>query len=782
MLKRISECCAVRKPILALTLFLWICKPGLLVSQVLPPPGQPVEHTLTTVAAIRALSLNEVASGFPVELRAIVTYYEPINGRLFVQDSTGGIYILPPPSVPAVQPGDEVLIVGATTPNFSANILATGIRFLAHARLPAPLPVSWREVVDRANDCRYVSVTGTIRSATLQVADASIASQPYLLLDLQTDGGSVRVHMEGAHGIAPFGLLDAKVRLTGVVGAIFDGKFRQNGADLWVSSPAHMEILQPGHGNLAALPLADISRIMSSSYVHNESQRVHVRGSITLYQPGMELVLETPDRQAVLVQTYDQSPLPVGQVVDVVGFPFVHEYSEEINQANVLPTPHMRAIQPVPIQWDDAMAGQYPYNLISMDGRVAAEVHERHQDTLVIQSGLHVFSAILSRAVWNQDYDQMALPAISIGSTVRVTGICFVHAGGPWTTGQWFEVQMRSPRDVAVLVSPSWWTVGHPFALSAALLALVVTALLWALVLQSKVRKQSQQLRLTMESEAARERRIALLESERAQVLEAINSMRNLEDVLSMILRLISSQLQSSACWCELTAGTRVGDPAPDDPSVLIVRRDIFSGAGEYLGSLVLAGADVYHRHAGEVMEVGASLAALAIDTRRLYETLVHRSQYDQLTNAANRFLLETRLEETLSLAGRTKSHFALIYIDLDQFKSVNDVYGHHVGDLLLQQVAQRFSEKLRSMDTLARVGGDEFIALIPIVRSRTEAEEIAQRLLHAFDSPFALEEHSVRSGASIGIAVYPDDGLTRDELQSVADNAMYARKASVAG
>lgn len=781
MLKRTSECCALRKATLALTLTLLIWKPGPLVSQALPQSSQPAAHPLTTVAAIRALSPNDVAAGLPVELRAVLTYYEPIKGRVFVQDSTGGIYVIPPASVPAVQPGDEVLIVGVTTPGFSTNVLATGIRFLSHADLPAPLSISWRGVVDRANDCRYVSVTGAIRSATPQVADTSLASEAYLLLDLQTDGGSLRVHMEGVQGIDPIRLLDAKVKLTGVVGGIFDGKFRQTGADLWVSSAAHMQILQPARPNLANLPLTDISRLMSSSYVQNESQRVHVRGSVTLYQPGMELVLETPDRQAVLVQTNDQSPLRIGQVVDIVGFPFIHEYSEVINQANVLATSRMQPVEPVPIPWDDAMAGHYPYNLISMEGRVAAEVHERHQDTLVIQSGLHVFSAVLSRAVWNQDYDQMTLPAFPIGSTVRVTGICFVHAGGPWTTEQWFEVQMRSPHDVMVLTNPSWWTVKHLFALSAALLALVVTALLWALLLQRKVRKQTQQLRLTMESEAARERRVALLESERAQVLEAINSMRSLEDVLSMILKLISSQLQGGACWCELAGGARVGDPAPDDPSVLSVRRDIFSGAGEHLGFLVLAGADIYHRHAGEIMEVGASLAALAIDTRRLYETLMHRSQYDQLTNAANRFLLESRLEDTLSLAGRNKSHFALIYIDLDQFKRVNDVYGHRIGDLLLQQVTQRFSEKLRSMDTLARVGGDEFIALIPIVRNRAEAEEIAQRLLHAFDSPFTVEEYSVRSGASIGIAVYPDDGLTRDELQSVADTAMYARKAGAA-
>jgi diguanylate cyclase (GGDEF)-like protein len=180
-------------------------------------------------------------------------------------------------------------------------------------------------------------------------------------------------------------------------------------------------------------------------------------------------------------------------------------------------------------------------------------------------------------------------------------------------------------------------------------------------------------------------------------------------------------------------------------------------------------------------MEMSASLAALAIDNRRLYETLVHRSQYDQLTNAANRFLLENRLDEVISLASRNSTRFALIYIDLDQFKRVNDLYGHRVGDLYLQQVAQRFAEKLRGMDTLARVGGDEFIALIPTARSRAEVDEIGQRLVRSFETSFQIEGHVVEGSASIGIAIYPEDGLTKEELKRVADAAMYAHKPTVA-
>jgi len=789
-------------PLVALAQNRVAAKPGSPVPQRLPTriAGEAgAAGALSTVAQVRALPPGRVAAGLPVELHAVLTYYQPGQGQVFVQDATGGIYVVPPANAPDLKEGDAVVVRGVTVPSFLTNVKAGEIRKDGTQPFPRPLPVDWRALLNKANDCRFVSITGVVRSATLQFSAGqnalrgirqregapAVASardvEAYLLIDLQMDGGSVRVHMEGAPGVNPLSLLDSEVRLEGVAGGLFDGKFQQIGAEVWVSSAKHMEVLKPATDNPAGLPLADIGRIEAKSYVLDESQRVRVRGSVTLYEPGLQLVVETPDRRAILADTYEESPLRVGQVVDVVGFPYPHayshEYSETIGQANVLPTASTQLIQPAAVQWDDAIAGHYPYDLVSMEGTLAAEVHERHQDTLVIRAGSHVYSAILPRTVWNQQFDRLTLPDYRIGSKVRVAGVCFVSAGGPWNTERWFDIEMRTPQDVAVLAAPPWWTVRHLLYLSAALVVLMLAALIWAMLLQGKVQRQSELIRSTMETEAARERRVAHLEKERGRVLEAINSKQNLDEVLLMILHLIGGQLGDRVCWFELPNGTRVGVPPAEDGANLVARRDIYSGGGERLGSLVVARADVYDGNAGEVMEMGASLAALAIDNRRLFETLVHRSQYDQLTNAANRFLLESRLDEVISSASRNETRFALIYIDLDQFKRVNDLYGHRVGDLFLQIVTQRFSESLRGMDTLARVGGDEFIALIPMVRGRAEVEEIAERLAHCLDTPLEIDAYRVKGAASIGIAIYPEDGLTKEDLKRVADSAMYAHK-----
>jgi diguanylate cyclase (GGDEF)-like protein len=120
---------------------------------------------------------------------------------------------------------------------------------------------------------------------------------------------------------------------------------------------------------------------------------------------------------------------------------------------------------------------------------------------------------------------------------------------------------------------------------------------------------------------------------------------------------------------------------------------------------------------------------------------------------------------------------FGMIYIDLNEFKLVNDRYGHQAGDIYLQQVARRMKRQLRPGDTLARLGGDEFAVIVSTVRNRAEVEEIALRLERCFDEPFAIEGYEICGSASVGMALYPQDATSRDGLLSAADTAMYAAK-----
>jgi diguanylate cyclase (GGDEF)-like protein len=149
----------------------------------------------------------------------------------------------------------------------------------------------------------------------------------------------------------------------------------------------------------------------------------------------------------------------------------------------------------------------------------------------------------------------------------------------------------------------------------------------------------------------------------------------------------------------------------------------------------------------------------------------------DSLTRLPNRLLLMDRLEQAVATATRNGTKVGVLFLDLDDFKQVNDTFGHETGDRLLAQVAKRVGGCLRSNDTLARYAGDEYVAVLMDLNSLDEAANIASRMLEVLSTEFDLAGGKVRIGASIGIAVYPEDGMTPNLLLNHADTAMYRAK-----
>ena len=159
-------------------------------------------------------------------------------------------------------------------------------------------------------------------------------------------------------------------------------------------------------------------------------------------------------------------------------------------------------------------------------------------------------------------------------------------------------------------------------------------------------------------------------------------------------------------------------------------------------------------------------------------EALVkHQALHDALTNLPNRILFNQKFAAALNDVGSNSKAIAVMFLDLDRFKEVNDRLGHLAGDLLLQNVVERLLSCLRATDVLARWGGDEFVILLPQIRSREDASEIAHRLVEALQAKFFLEGHCVSVTASIGIAVYPQDGIESSTLLHNADVALYQAK-----
>ncbi len=166
-----------------------------------------------------------------------------------------------------------------------------------------------------------------------------------------------------------------------------------------------------------------------------------------------------------------------------------------------------------------------------------------------------------------------------------------------------------------------------------------------------------------------------------------------------------------------------------------------------------------------------------AIERKRLEETIKRMAHHDALTNLPNRMLLDDRLVVALAHARRNKEMLAVLYLDLDGFKAVNDTHGHTIGDQLLKDVAKRLTNLLRDEDTVARMGGDEFTLLLTEIKQKEDAAKVADKILNAMKEPLTLGTHTLNITTSVGIALYPSDGEDAETLLKNADTAMYKVK-----
>lgn len=206
----------------------------------------------------------------------------------------------------------------------------------------------------------------------------------------------------------------------------------------------------------------------------------------------------------------------------------------------------------------------------------------------------------------------------------------------------------------------------------------------------------------------------------------------------------------------------------------------IFNSKREVIGTFAM-----YHerkakpseKHLG-IIELFAQMASIAIEREQSTQLIWQQANFDALTKLPNRHMMQEHLQFALKNCQRNKHKMAVIFLDLDHFKDINDTLGHEFGDLLLRETAKRIQSSIRKNDTVARLGGDEFVILINELKSILGAERIIEQLLEALSQPYHLKNEVVHCTASIGITIYPDDATDIDTLLRNADQAMYGAKA----
>lgn len=170
---------------------------------------------------------------------------------------------------------------------------------------------------------------------------------------------------------------------------------------------------------------------------------------------------------------------------------------------------------------------------------------------------------------------------------------------------------------------------------------------------------------------------------------------------------------------------------------------------------------------------INRDITARKLESER-FKNLAH---FDQLTQIPNRYLLLDRISHLIDQCERNNSEFALLYIDLDNFKTINDTKGHAFGDLILKEVADCLKQSIRNADTVARIGGDEFVVLLEDITDANDVSLIAKVLVDELHKAFTINQQDYEISGSIGIAIYPADGSDTDELLASADRAMYKAK-----
>jgi diguanylate cyclase (GGDEF)-like protein/PAS domain S-box-containing protein len=727
--------------------------------------GSPALASLAQVRGRQTTGLNRPSQ---IHVLAVVTYYDSAGPNLFVQDATAGIWVdlrglkAAPPQV-----GQLLDLRGTVGSGFSPYVANPEWKILGSAPLPNPARVSFEQAATGSADSQWVEMEGVVRSFVLE-AEGSV-----LVIDAATPTGVFKVRVPDYHAPFPAEMVDAKVRFKGVCGAAFNRRNQLVAIHLMMPDMSYSKVVTSAPIDPFAVPIMPVNKIGSFSAQLTDIHRIKVLGTVTARFPGRGIFLMDATG-GLYAETQDGAPVTQGDEVEVIGFPARGNYSSVLRSAGIRPTGKHSFIVPLPIDGRSALKGGYDAGLVTISGTVQA-VNESHGSySFGMQSDDRVnFAANFAVPV-------QSLPPL-IGSRERLTGICSIKPDENGNPAE-FAIVLRTPGDIVLLASPPWLTGRRAVFVLFALVILTALVFGWVVILRRRIRHQTGLIRARLKNEVMLEEKYRHIFERNLTGLYVANAEGEIVDCNEACALILGYPSREALLQNRLEAKLTIlqfhqhfdESSSVEESQVRNAECRFQRGDGSWRWVLVNIRIANLADPSTTIFEAGL----VDITDRKTAEDQVqYLAYYDSLTGLPNRSLLKDRLVNALAGALRRNEKVAILFLDLDRFKMINDSLGHSYGDLLLKEVAARLRGLARKEDTVARVGGDEFLVVLTAVKEAAYVANIAERIGREVEREFVILGHTFKVTCSIGISIFPEHGLDEEALIKNADAAMYCAK-----
>lgn len=473
-------------------MFAAACVASLLASILsLAQTGNKPLPVITHADQIRRLSPEQAARGYPVRLRGVITMDAPAPD-FFIQDATAGIYVegSVSPRYPHLLK-QFVELEGVTGPGkFAPVIREIKLRVIRAGLLPKAELFPFSQLANGQQDSQWVQVRGIVRSVTI---DRSSWPETTLAIRVASEGGqfSARVPIEHEQDFSSW--VDSEVLVEGVCGSLYNANRQLTGILLYVPRLTFIKIEAPA----TEVP---VSALLRFSPGKGSRHRVKIRGVVAYQQPGNAIFLQVQGK-GLHVLTQQTTPLQIGDLVDVLGFPAMGDSAPILEDAVFHRVGHRRPPQPTKLDLSSPWE-QFDSSVVATDATLLDHQSQADGLRLLLQSGSALLDATLPPGV-----SAGRLVSIPLNSKLRVSGIGAVRSGGLWQVPESFRILLRSPDDVVVLSTPSWWNLRHTLWLLGLTVGILLIVVVWVVVLGRRVRSQMQVIRQKLRHGAVLEER-----------------------------------------------------------------------------------------------------------------------------------------------------------------------------------------------------------------------------------------------------------------------------------